>query len=136
MSLVEYAIYEKLKNLASGKVYAMRAPQNVQGDFIVFQRTDSDRWRDINGPSGMAQAFIQIDCYSATYYGAKTLGESVENILDGFRGTVYYGTNSPQDSISVAGISLQNDVDLFEQTEEPFLFRSLRFFLVTYDRGV
>ena len=132
--LVEQAVYEKLRALAGGQVYALRAPQNVSGDFIVFQRVNSARWRSINAPSGVAQATIQVDSYSNTYYGAKELGALVETELDGFRGIVAYGDGSPQETIDIGGISLQSDVDLIEQTDEPFLYRNLMTFLVTYDQ--
>lgn len=132
MKLVEPAIYELLKNLAGGKVYALAAPDGENGPFIVFQRVDSERWRDINGPSGIAQAHIQIDSYAEKYYDAKALGASIEVILDGYRGTVSYGTDSPQNTVAIAGITLQNDVDITDQTDEPILFRNAATYLVTY----
>lgn len=135
MKTVERGIYQLLSSLASGRVYAMRAPQNATAPFVVFQRTSSERWRSINAPSGIAQALIQVDAYSETYYGAKDLGASIETILDGYAGTVAYGTNSPQDTVEITGISLQNDLDLFDQTDEPFLFRNSMTFLVTYRQG-
>lgn len=135
MKICEYAIYELLKGLAGGRVYAMRAPQNGDLPFIVYQRIDGDRWRSINAPSGIAQVTIQVDVYATGYYEMKELAAQVETILDGHRGDVYYGTDSPQtDFVRVAGISLQNDVDIFEQTAEPFLFRSMMQYLVTYEQ--
>lgn len=134
MKLVEYAIHELIKSLAGGRVYALRAPQNVTAPFIVFQRVDSVRWRTINSPDGIAQAFIQIDAYAGEYYEAKALAAEVETLLDGYRGTVYYGTDSPRANVKIGGISLQSDSDLLDQTEEPILFRSLNTFLVTYNQ--
>lgn len=129
------AIHHLLKGLAAGKVYARRAPDDSQdSNFIVFQKTDSLRWRAINGPSGMAQVFMQIDSYDSTPYGAEELGGEVESILDGYRGTVYYGENSPQDFVRIAGISLQNDVDIFDQTARPFLFRKSASYLITFEQ--
>jgi hypothetical protein len=103
MKYVEKAIYETIRTLASGRVYGLRAPENATAPFIVFQRIDSERWRDINGPSGMAQATIQIDAYAETLFAAKDLALEIEDILDGFRDTVYYGSDSPQDSVRIAG---------------------------------
>ena len=128
MKSLEKALYEKLKTLAGGKVYPMKAPARSAGPFIIFQRTDSSRVRSINRPSGLAQAYIQVDAYAPTYYAAKELGQQIEAMLDGFRGVVYYDATS----IEVAGISMQNDVDIFDQTDEPFLFRSYASYLVTY----
>lgn len=134
MSVLEKAFYTKIQDLANGKVYPMRARDNETDDYIVFQRTDSVRWRSINEPSGMAQAFMQVDCYSKSYYNAKELGAAVESRLDGFRGVVSYGSNSPQDFVRIGGISLQSDVDLYDQTDEPFLYRSSMSFLVTFEQ--
>lgn len=134
MKTVERGIYDLLKSYASGRVYIMRAPQGATAPFIVFQRTGSERWRSINGPSGIAQADIQIDVYAETLYAAKDLAATIEAAIDGYRGTVYYGNNSPQDSVVICGISLQNDIDLFDQTDEPFLFRNSMSYLVTYEQ--
>lgn len=132
MKLVEPAIYHLIKNTAPNKVYAHAAPNGETGPFVTFQRVDSVRWRSINGPSGTAQAYMQIDCYAQGYYDAKELGAAIETILDGYRGRVYYGTDSPQESVFIAGITLQNDVDVTDETDEPLLFRNSATYLVTY----
>lgn len=134
MKTVEPAIFELLKSLNSNRVYPLNAPQNATAPFIVYNRVDSERWRAVNGPSGIAQATIQVDVYAATYQAAKELALSVENTLDGHRGLVYYGTDSPQEFVRIAGISLQNDVDLLDQTEKPLLFRNSANYLVTYEQ--
>lgn len=129
--MIEKAIYELIDSL--GDTYAMRAKQNASTPFIVFQNIGADRWRSVKGPSGMAQANIQIDSYDDSYYGAKELGEQIKTALDGYRGTVSYGSNSPQDTLRIAAISLQDETDLFDQTSEPFLYRSKHTYLVTYE---
>jgi len=134
MNLLEPAIHEKLKALAGGRVLALCAQQNTVVPFIVFNRVSADRWRSFNGPSGVVQAYIQIDAYGADYYEAKNLAAEIEVILDGFSGLVPYGSNSPQDSVKICGMSLENDVDLLEQTVEPFLYRNSMSFLVTYEQ--
>ena len=134
MKSCERAIYELLKGFAESRVYALQAKQNTAVPFIVFQRTDSQRWRSMNNPSGMAQAYIQIDCYGKDYYEAKELAAAVETALDGYRGTVYHGNASPQDFTRIGGISLQSDLDLLDQTDEPLLFRNTATYLVTYEQ--
>lgn len=131
----EKALFELLKTLVSDeKVYALRAPDNIAPPFIIYQRIDTDRWRDINGPSGVAQAIMQIDCYGNNYYESKDLAATVETALDGYSGTVYYGSNSPQDFIEFGGISLQNNSDLLDQEENPVIFRDTASYLVTYNQ--
>lgn len=133
--VIERGIYELLKTKASGKVYNQLAPQTNDVPFIVYSRVDSSRWRSINGPDGIAQAYIQVDVYSHGIYVTKELAIDIENTLDGYRGVVNYGTDSPQDYVKIAGISLENDVDLIEQESEPFLFRNSATYLVTYYQG-
>jgi hypothetical protein len=132
---VEKGIYELLKTKASGRVYAQLAKQTKESPFIVFSRTSAERWRNINGPDGICQAAIQVDVYSESYYTTKNLAREVEVILDGYRGTVNYGTDSPQDFVKIAGITLENDVDLIDQEDEPFLYRNSASYLVTYYQG-
>lgn len=133
MKYVEPAIVKLLNDIAPGEVYLMRAAQN-KTRFIIIQRIDAERWRDINGPSGMVQASIQIDAYDTTYTGCKKMAGEVESVLDGYRGTVYYGEDSPQDFVRIGGASLQNDIDIADQTDEPFLFRNSMTFLITYEQ--
>lgn len=130
----EFGIYDLLKGLAGGRVYALRAPQNVTTPFIIYQRVSSGRWRSINAPSGLEQATIQIDVYADNFAATKALAIQIEDILDGYRGTVYYGGDSPQKSVRIAGISLVNDEDVLDQTDEPFLYRNIADYLVTYER--
>lgn len=138
IKILEPAIYELLKSLAGGKVYHLRAKQGDTGPFIVYQRTDSTRWVSLAGPStGVAQALIQIDCYSAKPFEAQQLGGQVETILDGYRGTVTYTDPAPGDSIKITGATLQNELNMTDQTDEPFMFRNSATYLITYDyKGV
>lgn len=137
MKFPEPAIFKLISTeLGHTRIYPLRAPQNATAPFVVYQKTGSnDRWRGINRPSNIAQASIQIDVYAAAYDDAKTIAAQIERILDGYRGTVYYGASSPQESVEIKGISLQNDFDTLDQTDEPFLFRNSADFLVTYGQG-
>jgi len=134
---MERALYEKIKTtpVPGNRIYALRAPQNASAPFVVYQRIDSDRWRHINGPTGMVQATMQIDIYAVSYNQAKQLALDIENTLDGFRGTVAYGSNSPQDTIRFGGISCQTDLDILDQTDEPFLYRVSQDYLITYEQS-
>lgn len=143
---MERALFEKLKSAAGTsvgvgttldpkRIYAMRAPQNAKEPFIIYQRVSSERWRHLQGPSGMVQAMMQIDFYHATYNGARDLALAMEAALDGFRGTVAYGGDSPQATVRFGDISCQNDVDIFDQTDAPFLYRVSADYLITYEQS-
>jgi hypothetical protein len=129
MKLIEKAIYELIKTLAGGNVFAMRAPDKAEGPFIIFQRIDSTRWDSINGTGGMIQAQIQIDAYAKGYYEAKTISAQIEGILNKYSGSVTH------DSIvyKIAGVRVQNDVDIFDDTDQPYLFRNSAVYSVTFE---
>lgn len=126
--MMERALFELLKTLASGRVYALRAPQSSKTPFVIFQRVESERWRSINGPSGIVQARVQIDVYADAPYDARDLAAQIEGILDGYRGTVNYDGGS----VRIGGVSLEDESDLIDQTEEPLLFRNTARYLVTF----
>ncbi len=135
MKILEKALRQKLIEITGEEnVFLLRAPDKQAGTFVIIQRVDSQRWRSINNPSGIAQADMQIDVYSEDIYDAKTLGATIENALDGFSGTVYHGDNSPQDFVEIGGITLQNELDTIDDEDEPILFRNLARYTVTYNQ--
>ncbi len=127
---MEKALYSLLNTLAPDKVYALRARQGAVAPFIVFQGTNIDEWRSINGPSGIAQSTMQIDCYDREYYDAKALAEQVRNLIDGFSDTVTFEGVATR----FGGISHQSGFDVLDETDDPPLFRSSASYLITYDQ--
>lgn len=134
---IERALYQLLKTvpISGNRIYALRAPQNSPTPFVVYQRISADRDRHINGPSGIVQATFQIDVYDAKYHDVRLVAGDIEEALDGYAGTVSYGGNSPQDSVKIGGISCQNDIDMLDQTDEPFLYRVSADYLITYHQA-
>lgn len=115
-------------------IFASVAPPNTTKNFVTFQRIEGQRWRSINGPSGVVQAKMQIDSYAEKYSDTKSIAALIEAALDGFTGVVGYGTDSPQAKIKFLGISCQNDVDIFDQTDQPFMHRVSADYLVTFEQ--
>lgn len=135
LKIAEHAIYELLKTKSSGRVYFMRAPQNVSAPFVIIQRVAGSRdFRSINNAPNIVQATIQIDVYAESYFEMKIISSDIESTLDAYRGLVYYGDDSPQDFVRIAGVSMQSENDLIDQTEEPFLYRHTADYLVTYEQ--
>lgn len=135
----EPAIYELVKGLVSNNAFWMAATPGQAAPFIVYQQVDGNTLGKavLNrsaGVAGKAQSYIQVDCYATDPQSAKTLGKSVESTLDGYAGTVYYGDDSPQNSLVINGITYQNDIDLVDRTDEPLLFRNSAVYLVTYNQ--
>lgn len=90
--------------LVATRIYPVR---RVQGDAlpaIVYRRISSTHIHSTQGSSGACNARIQIDCWAATYAGAKTLADKVRLALDGYHGTA--GT------IDVHHILIEDETDL------------------------
>lgn len=119
---------------AAARIYHTIAPQNAVDPYVIIQRVDSSRWRDMNGPSGMVQATIQVDVYGESRYTVKEKAQLIEKALDGYIGDVSITGTSPMAVCKFAGISCQNDVDLFDETDEPHLHRVSSDYLVTYEQ--
>lgn len=130
--VMERGLFELIENLAPGKVYALQAPQHETGPFLVYQNPSKDRWKSFDGSANVAQKKIQIDAYAQSYWAAKTLAQQVEDTIVDYSGVVYYGTSSPQDSVRINGVTLEDSEDLLDKTDEPFLYRVRMSYLVTY----
>ena len=60
MKYPEPAIFELLKNLAAGKVYAMRAPQGETGPWFVFLIKEYKPGGALKKTSGLAPGCFEI----------------------------------------------------------------------------
>lgn len=130
----EPAIYELIKDVLPNRIFMGEAKMNQEDPFIIVQHTDSiEEFDSINDPANIVQDFIQVTSYDKSYYEAKKRGLKVKKILNKYRGTVEWGTNSPKDFLKIAGISFQNGLVLPEQMNDyPTLFAHTAFYLVTY----
>lgn len=138
---VEPALQELLKDVLpnfKGKppIFFLRAPNNIkEAPFIVLSRSDGgERFRSINGPSGLAQVVFRIDVYDVGYYSCRANADKVETALDGFRGIVYHGDDSPRDFTRIAGISLETETELVDETDDPVLYRQSVTYRVTFEQ--
>ncbi len=137
---MERAFFSLLKsvpdlNIGSGadkRIYALRAEQNAEQPFIVYQRINTNVWRSINNPSGIAQAEIQVDFYAKSYFDAKDMAAKVQAVIDGFRGQMVQEGVEPPAYTKFGGISLQNALETIDETAEPVLNRVIATYLVTY----
>lgn len=136
MKTCERGIYEILKAAVTpAPVYAQRAEKNSTAPFVVFQRIGSARLGEhLQGRAHLAEADIQVDVYANDYYAAKDLAAIIESSLAGYRGTVYHGTGSPQEFVRIAGVTVQGDSDLLDETDDPLLYRNTNVYTVTYEQ--
>lgn len=78
----------RVKQLAANKVHWVRAPQGAVPSYAVLQVISSRDDYHAQGASGLTDARVQIDAYSATYLGAVRLSDAILAVLSGYRGVV------------------------------------------------
>lgn len=134
----ERAIYALLSGdaavaaIVATRIYPLEAPRDARAPLIIYARGGGNRWRSLTGPSGLAQAEIQVDAYAAEYEAVKDLARAVRHALDGFRGRVLVASD-PDVHVRVGGISLLTDRDMMEDAVQPKLHRVSADYLVTHD---
>ena len=82
---MEILLTDLLASLAGGKRYWLIAPQGTKPPYAVMQRITGFRDRHFQGPSGLVESRVQIDCYDKTYAGAASMARSVNALLSGRR---------------------------------------------------
>ena len=108
---LEKGLYAKLTGnspltLASNRVYPI-LPQGVKLPAIRYQRINTNRQQALDAAVGVTEATVQIDCMAETYSNAKTLADSVRDILHDYTGA--WG------SLVARHVALDTENDFYEQ---------------------
>ena len=85
----------------------------------------------MQGPSGLARPRIQIDCWAQTVDAADSLGRLVKERIDGYRGSMLWGENSPEEAIVVQGIFFDSEREDFDAAVN--LYRSSKDYFVWFE---
>jgi hypothetical protein len=112
------------------RIHAVRLPQGQTASSIVYNRISETGDYHTQGPSGLAQTRMQVDCWAQTQDAAVVLASAVYDRLSGFSGPVNYGTNSPQDQIVVRGVFLDTGREDYDDVAQ--LYRMSRDYLIWY----
>jgi len=124
-TILEVALQTKLAAIAgSNGAYPLFAPQDAAAPYILFGRVDTDRDFTLEGPSGLADARIEITPYAPGYVQALTLAGLIRQALNGFIGTV--------SGVEILACRLDTDSDTFEDGTNPKLFAAPAFYLISY----
>lgn len=59
--------------------------------YIVIHRITMTEGHTQQGPDGLKQARVQVDCYSPIFGEASLMGEQAKEVLDFYRGGVFRG---------------------------------------------
>lgn len=85
---------DEVADLVGDRIYPLRAPQGAALPYLTYQVISGLRVRNLtDGPCGMGNPRLQLDCWAATYAGVRALAEAVrgtkaETQLDGYTGTM------------------------------------------------
>lgn len=112
------------------RVFANNLPQSEKRPSIVYNRVTGHGDHHMQGPSGLSRPRFQIDAWAQTQTDAANLANLVKSRIDGFRGTMTYGTNSPPEHIDVLGVFFADERDGYDSDSE--LYRMSRDYFVWY----
>lgn len=96
--------------LVSTRVYPLAVPQQVDLPAVAYQRISGPRLLAHDGPTGLAEARVQVTCHAATYIAAKGLADAVRAAVDGYAGTT--------GGVEFERIGIESEVDGYAETYE------------------
>jgi len=132
--MIEKAIDSLLRSnatltaLVSGRIYPMIRDQADGLPAVTFQIISAPRLHAFDGPIGMVQARIQINCFAADDpLGAANISEIIRKAFDGFQG-------SPAD-VRIEALLIEDLSDLpviVPENERQNVYAKTMDFIVTY----
>lgn len=112
------------------QIYWVQAPKstNATMGFIVLTLYHTDDFFTFQGSIGTRCAYIQVDCYSTTYYNSAIIALAVRQAL-----TAYTGNLPDSSSTPVLATFTENDRDFpYEEGYKGFIYRRMLEFKVFY----
>jgi uncharacterized protein DUF3168 len=113
------------------RVFAVRLPQGETRASIVYSRISGQGDHHMEGASGLNRTRVQIDCWAQTADAADLLARQVKERIDGYRGSILWGEDSPAEAIVVQGIFFDSEREDFDETAN--MHRSSKDYLVWYE---
>lgn len=75
-----------LQDMPADRVNWGQHMQDGGNPYVVLHLIDLNEDMTMQGPDGLEQARVQIDCYAPTYWQANGMGRAVKALLSGHRG--------------------------------------------------
>lgn len=119
-----------VNTLAGTRVYPLKAKQGETRPQIVYQRTTAIAEHTLSGPASLGTTRFQIDAWAQDIDTANALANAAKFRLDGYSGTVAYGTDSPQAEVTFYGIFFDREFEDFDN--EAKMYRVSRSYLFHY----
>lgn len=115
------------------RIYPLRLPQGVIEPSVVYQRISGLGDHHMAGASGLARPRMQVSCWAQSADVATQLANLVKARIDGFRGSMLWGDNSPAEAIVVQGIFFDSERDLYDEALK--LYALSRDYLIWYEES-
>lgn len=116
--------------VVSDRVFPIILKQGEKRASIVYQRISGLGDHNMQQPTGLNRPRYQIDCWSLTTAEANSLANLVKERIDGFRGEMPYGTNSPQSFVTVLGVFFTDEREDYDAAS--MLYRVSRDYLIWF----
>lgn len=113
------------------RVYPIKLPQGQTLTSIVHTRISGQGDHHMEGPSGLNRGRVQIDCWSTSADAADLLARQVKERIDGYRGSILWGDDSPEEAIVVQGIFFESEREDFDDVAQ--MYRSSKDYIVWYE---
>jgi hypothetical protein len=119
--------------VAGSRIYPGIMPQGQTLPSIVQNLITESSDYHMQGASGLGQARIQIDCWALTQDLAVALANLVFDKISGFKGTVAFGSDSPQtQEVVIQGVFPDQGRDDYDPLAK--LFSRRRDYLIWYSQ--
>lgn len=116
--------------VGGNRIYPGVLPQGQKSASVVQNLISELTDYHMQGASGLAEVRIQVDCWAGTQDAAVDLANKVKDAISGVSGAQAYGSNSPQDSVTIHGIFADSARDDYDS--EAQLHRRGRDYRVSY----
>lgn len=133
VGLRAYLLGESAISTAVGgdRIFPVVLKQGEKRASIVYSRISGLGDHHMQGASGLARPRIQIDCWAPKADDAVSLANLVKERIDGFRGSMLWGDNSPAEAIVVQGIFFESEREDYDDAAK--LYRVSRDYFVWYE---
>lgn len=128
--LADTAVLAAITTSGVSRMYPGVLPQGETRPTIVHNLITEGTGYHMQGDDGLVQERVQIDCWAQSQDAAVALANLVFDRLSGYRGTIAFGSNSPQDSIVVRGVFHDQGRDDYDSLAK--LFDRRRDYLIWY----
>lgn len=117
--------------VGAARIYPIILPQGQKLASIVYSRISGQGDHHMEGASGLNRTRMQIDCWAPTADAADLLARQVKERIDGYRGSMLWGEDSPEEAIVVQGIFFDSEREDYD--DEAKMYRSSKDYLIWYE---